>query len=311
MKLNTFKVVIFIMVGLLAFSMAGFADYAYEKNELHPDVQQALHEVEEVVITQASETSKVWDLQENPESVDIVYIDSKVAKGDFSTSQWNILRDWVSDGHTVWVNTYQNSAFLNAFEFSPGSETDGAVATSTGAHNVLTDVSRASLRPGAELRRYDVPLLQSDGKIVAALNYLNRGLIIATGTIRNDRHDGNRLLANLYEFGAGYPVPPAVQDGEAVPPSGSYTVKVTHQSGEAFTGTMITDAFRFQTPYGNFTFYKNEISFISVAPRMDLIELRRGDRLLGSLSGQVVRIRQPSGEVRTVRIRNLSKIVWR
>lgn len=311
MKLNTFKIVIFAMAVSLAFYAVGFADYAYEKNELHPDVQQALHEVEEVVITGAGETSKIWDLQKNPESVDIVYIDADVAKGDFSSSQWNILRDWVKDGHTVWVDTERNSAFLEAFGFSPGPEMDGGVATSTGAHDVLADVSKVSTDSGAELRRYDVPLLQSNGEIVAAFNYLNRGLIIATGTIRNDRHDGNRLLANLYEFGAGYPVPPSVQDGEAVPPSGSYTVKITLRDGEALTGAMITDAFQFQTPYGNFTFYKNEISFISVALRMDLIELKRGDRLLGTLSGQVVRIRRPSGDVRTVEIRNLSKIVWR
>ncbi|MCF7889867.1 hypothetical protein K9M78_01460 [Candidatus Bipolaricaulota bacterium] len=311
MKFNIFKAVIIVMVGLLAFSLVGFADYAYRKEALHPDVQQALHEVKEVVITGAGETSKVWDIQENPESVDIVYVDADVAKADFSSSQWNILRDWMKDGHTVWVDTERNSAFLKAFGFSPGPEMDGGLATSTGAHNVLTDVGKVSTGPGVELRRYDVPLLQRNGEIVAALNYLNRGLVIATGTIRNDKHDGNRLLANLYEFGAGYPVPPSIQDGEGVSPSGSYTVKATLKSGETLTGTIVTDVFQFRTPYGNFNFYKDEISFISVTPGMDLIELRRGDRLLGTLSGQVVRLRQPSGEVRTVRIRNLSEMVWR
>jgi len=311
MKFNISKAVIFVMIGALAFSLVGFADYAYRKEALHPDVQRALHQVEEVVITGAGETSKVWELQENPESVDIVYIDADVAKGDFSSSQWNILRNWLKDGHTVWVDTHRNSAFLKAFGFSPGPEMDGGTATSTGAHKVLTDVGKVSTDSGVELRRYDVPLLQRNGEVVAALNYLDRGLIIATGNIRNDKHDGNRLLANLYEFGAGYPVPPSVQGGETVPPPGSYNVKVTLQGGEDVTGTLITDTFQFQTPYGNFTFYKDEISFILVAPRMDLIELKRGDRLLGTLSAQVVRMRQPSGEVRTLRIENLSKIVWR
>ncbi|MBS3787560.1 hypothetical protein KGY79_05115 [Candidatus Bipolaricaulota bacterium] len=311
MKPKTFKMTVLAIIGLLVFSGAVFADYAYQEDKLHPEVRQALHEVEEVSITGSGDVSKVWELQKNPESVDIVYIGSGAKRGDFSTSQWNILNDWVSSGHTAWVNTDRNPAFLEAFGFTPLSETDGAVATSTGFHNVLTDVSKVSLGKGYELGEYDVQLLEDDGKVVAALNYQNRGVIIATGSISSDRHDGNRLLTNLYEFGAGYPVPPSVRNGEKLPPSGPSSVKATLKTGEVVTGSLITDYFQFQTPYGQFSFRKNEISFIAVNSRMDSITLKRGDRLLGTLTGQIVRIRQSSGETRTISIQKLSTIVWR
>lgn len=311
MKLKTLNLTVIVIIGLLVFSGAGFADYAYQEDKLHPEVRQALHDVEEVAITGSGDVSKVWELQKNPESVDIVYLGSGAKRGDFSTSQWNILNDWVSSGHTVWVDTYRNPAFLKDFGFSPLSEMDSAVATSTGFHNVLTDVSKVSLGPGYELGKYDVPLLEDEDKVVAALNYQNRGVIIANGSISNDKHDGNRLLANLYEFGAGYPVPPSVENGGGIPPSGPSSVEVTLETGEVITGSMVTDYFQFQTPYGQFSFHKNEVSFITVDSRLDSITLKRGDRLLGNLSGQIVRIRESSGGTRTISIQNLSTIVWR
>ncbi len=273
---------------------------------LSPEVKKALHEVEEIIIDSEGDTAKIWDLRDNPRGTDIVYIDKDSARNDFSSSQWTVLTDWIRNGGTLWLDTEGNSAFLKEFGFYPGESMDGT-STSAGFHPVLTDVEKVSLYEGATLQDYDVPLLEKEGKVTAAINYYGEGMIMALPVINADKNDGNRFKANLYEFGAGYAVPPSVTTDEPGP--ADVHEEITLRSGEVIAGELITHTFHFRTPYGEFSFDDNDVALISVSQDGDVIELIRGDRLVGTLLTGQIELRTPSGEIRTVMTRNIRRVI--
>ncbi|MFP3953874.1 MAG: hypothetical protein ACLFVS_07095 [Candidatus Acetothermia bacterium] len=272
---------------------------------LPPEVEKSLHDVEEIIINSEGDTSKVWDLNDNPQGTDIVYIDARSEKSDFSSSQWRILTDWIQNGGTLWLDTSSNSAFLKEFGLYPGETVKGTSARA-GFHPTLTDVEEVNLYEGATLQDYDVPLLEKEGKVTAAINFYGNGMVMAVPVIVTDKHDGNRFKANLYEFGAGYQVPPSVTPD---PEPASITEKVTLRSGEMMTGTLVTHSFQFRTPYGQFTFNDSDIALISLEQERDLLELTRGDRLIGTLLTNRIELRLPSGKVKTLKTEDMRRLV--
>lgn len=294
------KAFILLLCGLFISAFGFFA------GALPPEVEHSLHDVKILTLKTSSDLSEIWDLRDVPDKYDIVKL-TKLDLDNFSTAQLDTLKNWVQDGGTLWCDPARRKV-LNEFNIEVAKWDEGwNVVDAAGYHQILRAVKKVKLYLiGDFINGIDVPLLYYENKLVGGISFFGRGMVIAVNSwdIKKDYKDGERFLANVKEFGAGYQVPPADKN---VPETNYDRIKLLNQ--ETLTGDIKPEVLVFETPYGRFNFYQSEIDSLRFKERT-ILELKRGDRLIGQLKLIEIEIRLRNGQWRTIQKRDVSSILF-
>lgn len=288
------------LCGLFIFASGFFAV------ALPPEIEHSLHDVKILTLKTSSDLSEIWDLREVPDKYDIVKL-TKLDLDNFSTAQLDTLKIWVQDGGTLWCDPARRKV-LNEFNIEVAKwDEDWNVVNAAGYHQVLRAVKKVKLYViGNFINGLDVPLLYHENKLVGGISFFGQGTVIAVNSwdIKKDYKDGERFLANLKEFGAGYQVPPTDKSG---PETNYDRIKLLNQ--ETLTGEIKPEVLTFETPYGRFNFYQSEINSLRFDGQI-ILELKRGDRLIGQLKLIEIEIRLRNGQWRAIQKRDVSSILF-
>jgi len=305
MRGKSYPLLSIFLVLIVSFSIIG------SSAPLAPGVKRALKEVKVAKIKREGETSKIWQLRRKPQFADILMINLDEEK--FSSSQLEVLTNWVRKGNTVWIDPY-NVDLCRLFDARSEQIEEKSMKVRSGSpHPVLTDVERVKISPAARIiDGYAVPLLKRENDVVAGLKYFGGGLVLMVPLpeyIDKDVLDGRRFLANLKQYGSGYPVPPSVTNGTVPPVSSEERDRVVLENQEVWTGQLRTWTFSFRTDYGSFNFDRKGVAWIKVAEERDIMRLKAGDRLIGRLLNERIRIVTSTGEERIIRKDRLQRIL--
>jgi len=291
---------------------------------LPPEVEQALHQVNVLEIDSRDALSIIWDLRDNPDLADIIVLDN-IYGSYLATPQVEILKNWVMEGHSLWLRFFQDEYLMSLFGLIGHTKSGGKYFPSkclgepASVHPVLTDVELVRLGcfwMGCHLMYftagYDAVLLSCAEKPTAVLKRYGRGWILACPEIDTERYDGMRFCVNLQEFLAGYPVPGSVMTGMLYPPEPleRYDM-VMFKNGDVRSGRVLTEHFTIEAPYGTFTLNVDYIAKVELADGTDHVFLWMGDRISGILkTPELVFELAVEGEMVTLDMDDLKEIIF-
>lgn len=214
----------YLVTLLLIISVSGFAFGQSIGSGLSPEIRKQIHQNIPIRTIKylPGDADMIWTLRDNPKATRIVRIE--VEPVYLQTAQWDVLREWIYQGGTVWLLNYRGWLmphsdngkvvhFLKSvFNLKLGDGTsNGEIATaSEEKHPLLTDVGKIPVdsATGLLLPINGVPLLlTSNGAIISALVPYGHGGLVIIPSFNESFSDGERFMVNLREFSAGYPVP--------------------------------------------------------------------------------------------------------